>query len=93
MGFIFNRKGMWETIRGYLTFNRKERIGVLFLLLLMVVLFVLPYFFRPAAGSPDAAAYELMKDGIRKFEKGDSSATKNYDHYKQEPSSAAAEYS
>lgn len=55
-------------IRGYLTFNRKERIGVLFLLILITVLFVLPYFFKSAAGDPDPAAFEKMKSGIRKFE-------------------------
>ena len=66
---------MWETIRGYLTFTRKERFGVLFLLILISILFVLPYFFRPSAGDPDPEAYEKMKDGIRKFESrfGDSS--------------------
>ena len=37
---------MWETIRGYLTFTKKERLGVLFLLLIISILFVLPYFFR-----------------------------------------------
>jgi competence protein ComEA len=66
---------MWETIRGYLTFTRKERFGVLFLLILISILFVLPYFFGPSAGDPDPEAYEKMKDGIRKFESrfGDSS--------------------
>ena len=59
---------MWETFRGYLTFTRKERFGVLFLLILTSMLFILPYFFRPAVGDPDPAAYEKMKAGIRKFE-------------------------
>jgi competence protein ComEA len=63
---------MWETIRGYLTFTRKERFGVLFLLVLTGVLFVLPYVFRPVAGTPDPSAYEKWKDGIRKFESGSS---------------------
>jgi competence protein ComEA len=61
---------MWETIRGYLTFTRKERLGVLFLLILISILFILPYFFRPSAGDPDPGTYEKMKDGIRDFEKG-----------------------
>ena len=59
---------MWETIRGYLTFTRKERFGVLFLLILIGILFVLPYFFRPSVGQPDQAAYDKMKEGILKFE-------------------------
>jgi DNA uptake protein ComE-like DNA-binding protein len=59
---------MWETIRGYLTFTRKERFGVLFLLIVVTVLFVLPYFFRPDVGTPDISATEKMKGGIQKFE-------------------------
>jgi competence protein ComEA len=59
---------MWETIREYLTFTRKERFGVLFLLLVISILFILPYFFKPSVGDPDPAAYEKMKDKIRNFE-------------------------
>ena len=59
---------MWESIRGYLTFTKKERYGVLFLLVIISVLFVLPYFFRPAVGDPDPGAYQKMKGEIRKFE-------------------------
>jgi competence protein ComEA len=66
---------MWEMIRGYLTFTRKERFGVLFLLILISILFVLPYFFHPSEGQTDQAAYDKMKEGILKFEsrKADSS--------------------
>ena len=68
-------------IRGYLTFTRKERFGVLFLLLVICILFVLPYFFRPSVGQPDQAAYDKMKKGILKFESGnaDSSDKTNMD--------------
>ena len=59
---------MWETIRGYLTFTRKERYGVLFLLLLISLFFVLPYFFKPAPGDRDPAAYNKIQGDIRKFE-------------------------
>jgi competence protein ComEA len=59
---------MWDMIRGYLTFTRKERIGVLFLLLIICILFILPYFFRPSIGQPDPAASAKMKEGILKFE-------------------------
>ena len=59
---------MWETIRGYLTFTRKERFGVLFLLLVIIVLFVLPYFFRPAPGDPEPAVYEKVKEAIRELD-------------------------
>jgi competence protein ComEA len=59
---------MWETIRGYLTFTRKERFGVLFLLIIISVLFVLPYFFKASPGEPEPAAYEKMKTEIQKFE-------------------------
>jgi competence protein ComEA len=75
---------MWETIRGYLTFTKKERYGVLFLLVLAIVLFVLPYFFGASVGDPDPAAYEKMKSEILKFESlsADSSrAAVKHDRY------------
>jgi len=59
---------MWETIRGYLTFTRKERAGVLFLLALVGVLFILPYFFRTPVGEPDPETYQQLKSEIGKFE-------------------------
>ena len=59
---------MWELIRGYLTFTRKERIGVLFLLLVIGLLFILPHIWRPSPGDPDPAAYEKLKDYIRRFD-------------------------
>jgi competence protein ComEA len=75
---------MWETIRGYLTFTRKERYGVLFLLTLISVLFVLPYFFKATPGDPDLADYKKIKTDIQKFEMrmADSSLTtgRNYDN-------------
>jgi competence protein ComEA len=61
---------MWETIRGYLTFTRKERFGVLFLLLVISILFILPYFIGPSVGDPDPAAYDSMKNDIKKFQSG-----------------------
>jgi len=72
---------MWETIRGYLTFTRKERYGVLFLLILVSILFMLPYFFKPAAGDPDPAAYETIKDEIRKFESRTGNSPIGTDHH------------
>jgi competence protein ComEA len=74
---------MWETIRGYLTFTRKERLGVLFLLLLISVLFVLPYFFKPSVGDPDPAAYEKMKAGIQKFESGLKDSTQAANNHRR----------
>ncbi len=59
---------MWEWIHAYLTFTRKERIGVLVLLVIILVLFVMPYFLQPKPGSKDPPAYEKYKDGIRQFE-------------------------
>ena len=59
---------MWETIRGYLTFTRKERFGVLFLLLVIIVLFALPYFFGPAPGDPEPAVYEKVKEAVRELD-------------------------
>jgi DNA uptake protein ComE-like DNA-binding protein len=39
------------------------------------ILFVLPYFFRPAIGKPDISATEKMKEGIRKFESMESDSS------------------
>ena len=68
---------MWETIREYLTFIRKERYGVLFLLLFISILFILPYFFRPAIGDSDPAVYEKMKEGILKFESNPADSSRS----------------
>ena len=59
---------MWEKIRAYLTFTRKERLGVLVLLAIIVLLFIVPYFFQPEIGSRDTQAYEKYKEGIIKFQ-------------------------
>jgi competence protein ComEA len=72
---------MWEMIRGYLTFTRKERFGVLFLLIVISVLFVLPYLFRPAIGERDPVATEKMKEGIQKFESRETDSSRNTDRY------------
>jgi len=82
---------MWETIRGYLTFTRKERFGVLFLLVIISLLFVIPYFFRRQPGEPDPATGEKMKIEIQKFETAQSGSPRNADDHnrddgrKQEP--------
>ena len=83
---------MWETIRGYLTFTRKERIGVLFLLLVISLLFILPHFFKPAPGDPDPAAYDRLKEAIRKLESiplDSSGGSVSYDRYKNQGNSTA----
>jgi len=74
---------MWETIRGYLTFTRKERYGVLFLLLLIIIFFVLPYFFKPSPGDRDPEAYKKIQGEVRKYESrvSDSSGEKNNHPY------------
>ena len=77
---------MWETIRGYLTFNRKERLGVLFLLAIICFLFVLPYFFRPRPGEPDPETYEKMKMALQKFESSHPDSSRNADDDKPQVS-------
>jgi competence protein ComEA len=76
---------MWEMIRGYLTFTRKERFGVLFLLVLISVLFILPYLFRPSVGDPDPAAYEKMKEGIEKFKSRENDSSDDAVEYYRYP--------
>jgi competence protein ComEA len=83
---------MWETIRGYLTFTRKERYGVLFLLLLIIIFFILPYFFKPSPGDRDPEAYNKMKEEVRKFESSlsDSSKDDNSQRYTRQKIFSAA---
>jgi competence protein ComEA len=86
---------MWEMIRGYLTFTRKERFGVLFLLVVISVLFILPYLFGPSVGDPDPAAYKKMKEGIEKFESGEKDSSGDavkYDRYPNHNSYPAGGY-
>jgi competence protein ComEA len=85
---------MWEMIRGYLTFTRKERFGVLFLLVVISVLFILPYLFGPSVGDPDPTAYEKMKGGIEKFEsrEKDSGDAVKYDRYPDRNNHTTGEY-
>jgi competence protein ComEA len=65
--YLYQKKGMWEAIREYLTFTKKERFGVLFLLLLISVLFILPHLFKPVPGDPDPAANIKFKEDIKKW--------------------------
>jgi competence protein ComEA len=68
---------MWETIRGYLTFTKKERLGVLFLLLVISALFVFPFFFKRTVGSPDPSVGKKYFDGIRRLEKSENDSSKS----------------
>ena len=76
---------MWETIRGYLTFTRKERYGVLFLLLLISIFFILPYFFKPSPGDRDPEAYNKIKGDVRKFESRISDSSHEADSHDRYP--------
>jgi DNA uptake protein ComE-like DNA-binding protein len=71
------QKAMWERVREYLTFTRKERLGVLVLLFIILLLFVLPYLIRPAVGSPDPAAWQRYQGSIRKYQAYNEPAAKN----------------
>jgi competence protein ComEA len=49
---------MWkEWISGYLTFTRKERTGVLSLVVIIIAVTVVPYFLKKPPGSADPAAF------------------------------------
>jgi DNA uptake protein ComE-like DNA-binding protein len=72
---------MWETIRGYLTFTRKERYGVLFLLLLISVFFILPYLLKPSPGDRDPEAYKKIQGDVRKFESRISDSSNEADRH------------
>lgn len=70
---------MWEKIFEYLTFTRKERMGVLVLLVIILLLFILPYFIRPETGSRDPKAYQKYREDVRKFQSGIRSAADKSD--------------
>lgn len=59
---------MWERLRDYFLFTKKERLGALTLLVVVIALFVLPYFLKPANGSPDPAAYKRFQGDIARFD-------------------------
>jgi competence ComEA-like helix-hairpin-helix protein len=73
---------MWEAIREYLTFTRKERLGVLFLLAVIILLFILPYFFRAQPGEQDPKTYENVKEGLKKFETNHADSVRNAEDYR-----------
>jgi DNA uptake protein ComE-like DNA-binding protein len=77
---------MWEAIRGYLTFTRKERYGVLFLLLVIGLLFILPHLFTHAVGDPDPEAYKkLAKVSMELDRRLRDSAKSSISHERYEP--------
>lgn len=85
---------MWGKMVAYLSFTRKERLGVLVLLAVVLVLFVVPYFVQPAIGSRDEKVYQKYGEGIRKFqsagradsgEKMDLSDAEHHDRYGERP--------
>jgi DNA uptake protein ComE-like DNA-binding protein len=86
---------MWETIRGYLTFTRKERYGVLFLLLLISIFFILPYFIKTSPGDRDPQTNNKIRADVRSFESrvSDSSReTENHGRYPPQKRFSVEEY-
>ncbi|MFI5193543.1 MAG: helix-hairpin-helix domain-containing protein [Chitinophagales bacterium] len=68
---------MREKMVAYLSFTRKERLGVLVLLAVVLILFVVPYFVQPAIGSRDEQAFQKYGKGIRKFQSDDNGKRDN----------------
>lgn len=65
---------MKEKIREYFSFTRKERLGVIVLLLIIVLLFIVPYWIRRPPGTEDPEATRQFAPLIGKLAK-DSAAT------------------
>jgi hypothetical protein len=53
---------------------QKRTLWRSFSALVIIVLFVLPYFFRPAPGDPEPAVYEKVKEAIRELDSGKDSS-------------------
>ncbi len=63
---------MWEVIREYLTFTRKERFGVLGMIIGIFVLLIVPNFFKRRQGSPDPDAFKKYQPAAQAFAAGGS---------------------
>lgn len=75
----FTNKKWWKD---YFSFTKKERIGVIVLLTIIIAVFLLPAFFSNPA-PPDAASEKAFKDQVAKLEtKKDASSGYN-NHYEK----------
>ena len=81
---------MKEKIREYFTFTRKERLGVIVLLIIILILFIVPYWIRRPPGAEDPEATRQFAPVIEKIEK-DSVRHSVYGekHFRYDSSSAA----
>ncbi len=68
---------MKEKLRDYFTFTRKERLGVIVLLIIILILFIVPYWIRRPPGTEDPEATRQFAPLIEKFDK-DSTGRRVY---------------
>ncbi len=71
---------LWEKLREYFSFTRKERIGVLVLIFLIIVIFILPNFFPYHVSKEDLESFEQFKNEIAQLKpvsQNDSSFASN----------------
>ena len=58
---------MWNSIREYLTFTRKERLGVIGMVVGIFVLLIVPNFFTRKQGTPDPEAFKKYQPLVKAF--------------------------
>ncbi len=71
---------LWEKLREYFSFTRKERIGVLVLVFLIIAIFILPDFFPYRVSKEDLESFERFKNEISQLKpvsQNDSSFASN----------------
>ena len=69
-----------EKFRAYFSFTKKERVGIIVLIILIFIVFILPYFFPKPKDEKNQKAFDEFKNEISqlKVEKTDSSRYNNY---------------
>ncbi|MDH7464524.1 helix-hairpin-helix domain-containing protein [Chitinophagaceae bacterium 26-R-25] len=75
----FTNKKWWKD---YFSFTKKERIGVIVLLIIIVAVFLLPTFFSNPA-PPDAAAVKDFKEQVAKLQTKKDTRSEYSNHYEK----------
>lgn len=71
---------MKSQLKDYLTFSKKERTGIVVLLLLILITCLLPYFIRPAVTKPDEATYRKFQQQVALLQAAIDSGANNPAH-------------
>src|ERR1700712_2973800 len=72
---------MREKLKEYFTFTRKERLGVIVLVVIILVLFIVPYWIRRPPGTEDPEATRQFAPLIEKTDKDSAGRNVYKDRY------------